>query len=157
MSELEVVNPVTGEVVDLSGMATDQLALLTEQIDEVAGELSMFRRAAVQQVCDRMDKELKREAVVGGYKLTVNAPTKEEVSLPALAVTLHRLEDDGVIAEDVVDRVIVTPEPKPVAPRVAKTELNKLLKHPDPQVVEALREAIDVVPQHRTLRVERVG
>lgn len=153
-SQLETVNPATGEILDLRALTTDQLAALSIDTGEYRDHIQRFRDEVVAELAARMDRELKRSAEIGGYKLTVNAPTRDDWDLPRLRAVLDGLRDQGVLG-DVADQVIYRPDPKPVDETVRRIELNKLLKHPDGAVVEQIRGCCEQVPQRRTVRVER--
>lgn len=150
---LDTVNPATGELLDLRALTTDQLAELSLDVGDYRDRIQRFRDEVVAELAGRMDRELKRTAQIGDYRLTVNAPTRDEWDIVRLSNTLTALRDQGVLG-DVADEVIYTPDPKPMPATVRRVEVNKLLKHPDPTVVEQIRSCCEPVPQRRTLKVE---
>lgn len=154
---LTVVHPATGELLDLAGQPTDQLVELVTGAREYAAQVAEFRAQVEQVICDRMDRELSRTAIVGGHRLTVNAPTSDDWDLDRLDQVLAELVERGVITADAALAVIDQPPPKPQPERVVRAALNKLLKHPDPEVVAMLRECARAVPQRRTLKIERLS
>lgn len=155
MTGQQLVHPATGEILELADRTTDQLAELAAGAADYIRQVHEFRTAVEQVIAERMDRELSRTAQVGGWKLTVNAPTRDEWDLDRLAQVLGELVERGVISVDAAGQVIEQPPPKPQPERVARTALNKLLKHPDPEVVGMLRECAAPVPQRRTLKIER--
>ena len=153
---LTVVHPATGELLDLAGQPTDQLVELVEGARDYQAQVADFRAVVEEVICDRMDRELSRTAQVGGHRLTVNAPTRDDWDLDMLHEVLAELVERGVITGEAALAVIEQPPPKPVPERVVRVALNKLLKHPDGEVVEMLRECATQVPQRRTLKIERL-
>lgn len=154
---LELVHPVTGELLDVAGAATTDLAAAAAAISEHVDRVFEFRQALVDEVARRMDRMNTRSEVVGDLKLTTNAPATESYPVAPTRDALQRLVDDDVLDPEVIARVIVTPPPADPQPKVAARELNKLKRHDDPRVARALGAVRQVSPQRRTLKVERVG
>ncbi|MCK9250042.1 MAG: hypothetical protein M0P31_13845 [Solirubrobacteraceae bacterium] len=127
---VEVVNPLTGELVDIAAMATDALALERNEIRAAQDAIATWRRAIDAELTARLDHEAKRSARVAGYKLSVTAPTVRETDALGLRTALLALAADGVLSEAAVDAAVeVVPTYK--ARRVG---INALHKHADERV-----------------------
>lgn len=155
---LAVMNPATGEVIDLVDATTTDLARAVQAVNELYGELAAFRQALIDEVAGRMDTANARTEQVGDYKLTTNAPTESTYGVQALREELAPLTegDDAPLNPIVLERLITTPPPAEPEPRVDKREVNKLAKSGDPRVLAALARARTVSPNRRTLKVEQV-
>lgn len=154
---LAVMNPATGEVIDLVDATTTDLARAVLSVGELYGELSAFRQALIDEVAGRMDTANARTEVVGNYKLTTNAPTESTYSVDALREALTPLTqgDDAPLDPSVLSRLIILPVPALPEPKVDKREVNKLKASTDPRVLAALAQARTISPNRRTLKVER--
>ena len=153
-----IVHPLTGGVLELDA-PTDQLAAVLEEHREILSVLAEWRSLVERELVRRMDSANTRKEEVGGYLLEVNAPRTESYSVDAMREALAPLVDEGILDEVVLERVITMSVPKPVAPqeRVAKTEVNKLKKHPEEAVRAAIAEACEEIPNNRTLKIGRVA
>ncbi|HEU4975723.1 MAG TPA: hypothetical protein VFT50_11580 [Baekduia sp.] len=156
VTDMTVVNPATGEVVDLDTAPTTDLASGLQDLEALLTRLGDFRQLVIDTLAGRMDTANSRTERVGEFILETNAPTVEDCPVGPLREVLDRLVADGVLDGSVVDRVITTPPPKFPEPRVAKRELNKLKGHADERVTDAISEVVERRPQRRTLKIKRV-
>lgn len=152
-----LVHPTTGEVLDLAGATTTELAAGLVELDELLSELGAFRQAAVDEVARRMDRVNTRTERVGEWELETNAPTTETYAVDVLRERLAPLVEAGTIDQELVDRLVTTPAPKPPEPRVDKRELNKLKRTTDRDVLAAIAAARTINPQRRNLKLRRIG
>lgn len=155
-SELELVHPSSGEVVDLKAASTDELAVQFDRLLELRARLDEFGQAIVNEVAERMDRRGERKTLLGDVELEVNAPSSEEYLLDVLRGELEALVAAGAIDEELVAKVIRTPPPAKPEPRVDKREVNKLKKSTDRRVLAAIAKARDVKSAKRTLKVKGV-
>lgn len=153
-----IVHPLTGDVLELDA-PTDQLAAVLEDHREILSVLAEWRSLVERELVRRMDSANTRKEEIGGYVLEVNAPRTESYSVDTTREALAPLVEEGILDEVVLERVITMSVPKPVAPqeRVAKTEINKLKKHPAEEVRAAIAEACEEIPNHRTIKIARVS
>jgi hypothetical protein len=129
---------VTGEVIDLAGAATSDLARVRDQLVQWERTTLVSAKHAIDdELARRLDYEGRRSAIVGDWKITVAAPTKTAWDGERAHRALRRLVRAGLIshdrAHDCVERV-VTYKPKHGA-------LSQLLRHADERVRDAIREA----------------
>mgnify|MGYP000847483191 FL=1 len=148
--QLTVVHPATGEILDLAGQPTDQLAGLLNGCRVYQQQVADFREQVEQVICDRMDRQNQRTAVVGTVKLTVNAQARTEWDLERLRAVLADLVRAGLLNEDAAAAVIERPVPKPLPERVNAAAARKLEGH------EQVRECARKVAQRRTVKIERL-
>jgi len=150
-----VVHPATGEILDLADTPTTDLAAVYDELVDFAGRLTDYRAAIVAEVCRRLDANNARTERVGDWTLETNAPTVEEYLTRELRVELEALVEAGILEQGAIDRCIVTPAPPPPEPKVDKREVNKLKRHPDRRVLEALSRSRVVRSATRKLTVKR--
>lgn len=148
-----IVHPTTGEALDLKGATTTDLAEAILELGDLYARLGVFKDRITSEIAARMDKMNSRTEGVGRYKIVVNAPTTETYPVPTLRAALQKLIDDDQLEAGVLDKVIVTPEPKAPEPRVDQREINKLKRHPNPRVQAAIAKARDVQPAKRTAKI----
>lgn len=151
-----IVNPATGEALDLAGTTTDLCAAVAG-IGEVRQMLDDYRQAVEDEIARRMDAANSRKDRVGDWEISVNAPTTETYPTDVLRDVVAQLVADGILDAVVLDRVIVRPEPKPPEPRVDRREINKLRKHPNPEVAAQIEAAAVVAPARRNVKIERIS
>jgi hypothetical protein len=150
-----VVEPVTGEALELESMAPTELAERLEALDELRGRLGDYRRALIDEAASRLDAENTRKRIFGDFELETNAPSEETYTPARVRAALAPLVAAGKLTAEALDRILVTPDPAPPAERVDKRELNKLKRSPDGDVLRAIHAARDVRPATRTLKVNR--
>lgn len=150
-----ILNPASGEVIDLDAADLPALAAQVDRVGEMFGNLGLFRQALVDEAAKRLDRLNARKDVVGDYVIETNAPTTATYTIEAVRNQLRDLIAEGILDESVLDRVIVQDPPKAPPPKLAKVELNKLARHEDRRVAGALARARTVAPQRRTLTVKR--
>lgn len=155
-TELEVLNPASGELLNLRELDTNDLALTVARIDEHVGEVAAFRKALVDEAVRRLDSLAKRKANVGGYELETNAPTTVDYRDDVLRAKLEELIEAGELDRAILEQLWPAPPPAPPpAPKLNKRELNKLKA--DPRVAPAIAAASVRVNNTRTLKVRVAG
>ena len=155
--QLQVVHPATGELLDLAGQPTGQLADLLAGCRDYQQQVADFREQVEREICDRMDMELDRTAQAGGWKITVNAAARDEWDLDRLAVVLAELIDRNVISEAAALKVIGQPPPKPQPKVLRRQALNVLVKDATPETKALIAECASPVAQRRTVKIERLS
>lgn len=160
VTSLEVAHPATGEVIDLKAAPTPELAAGLEQLDDLMGQLREFRQAVVDEAAARLDAlGARKELITEDLELETNPPTTDEYPVEATRAELEALVEAGVLDAAIVDRVIVQPPtpppPGPPPKRVAKAEVNKLLKSSDRRVLQALGRARQRTTNRRTIKIKR--
>jgi hypothetical protein len=148
------VIPVTGEVVAQTATTTELVAAL-ELIDSYVDDLRDVRQTLVDEAARRLDANGVRSAEVGDLKLATNPPAEDRYDVRRLRENLEPLIEAGKLDAALLDALIVTPDPKPVEPRVDRRRLNVLLKSDDRELLAALAGARDRVTTRRTLKIER--
>lgn len=151
-----IVHPGTGEAIDLATATTTDLAGRMEELSELLSDLGAFRRALINELAGRLDAAGRRSATVGEFTIATNAPTEEIVDVATLREALEQLVDERVITRDAIDAVIVTPDPKPPAPRVDKRALNVLRRTDNSQLADAIDQATSRAKTNRTIKIERI-
>lgn len=148
-----VVEPITGEILDLATATTTDLAAAVERIADALDALHEVRVDLVEEVARRLDSMNTRSEVVGEYVLKTNAPTVESYDPEVLAGAVEALVAAGALAPEVAGRIVKTVTKTEV--KVDRTEVNKLKKSADPAILAAVAGARRILPQRRTLKVER--
>lgn len=151
-----IVNPATGEALDLTG-PTNDLAAAVVGLGEVRQMLDDYRHAVEAEIARRMDAANTRKERIGEWEISVNAPTTESYPTDLVREQLAYLIEKHGLDPVVMDRVIVTPDPKPAEAKVDRREINKLLKHPDPEVGERIGRASVTAPARRNVKIERLS
>lgn len=149
------VHPATGEIVSLDvehGGTTDALAAHRHAVVQLKRALDDFASVLDAELTARLDRANTRSASVGPWMLEGKAPSTTEYPVPALEEALDLLIFDGRLDEDVKARVLVEQPPPP--PKVDRREVNKLLRHTDPDVVALIRDVGVEQPQRRTVTVK---
>jgi len=149
--QLTVVHPATGELLDLAGQPTGQLADLLAGCRDYQQQVADFREQVEQEICRRMDRQNSRSAMVGQVRLTVNAQARTEWDLERLRTVLAELVTAGELDPAAAAAVIERPVPKPLPERVNAQAARKLDGH------DAVRECSRKVPQRRTVKIERLS
>lgn len=153
----ELVIPLTGEVIDLDKAATTDLCEARQRLQDLTSDAGRVVAYLGEELARRLDAANKRTATVGEWDLEANAPTTDEYLLDVLTEELCRLVEAKVLESQVVGEVIVTPPPAKPSPRVDKRELNKLKRHPDPRVRQAIGKARVRKTNRRSVRMTRKG
>lgn len=144
----EVVLPSTGELVDLSEMATDEIAGQVDYYGQISQTIGRFRRAATDELATRLDYETKQTFDAGDWKISINAPTEKRWDVDRLADTLDKFVETGVISQAAASRCLR------VKTEVAAREVEKLIKNP--RTAPEISLCYEVVPATRKLTVSRV-
>ncbi|MCK9250664.1 MAG: hypothetical protein M0P31_17005 [Solirubrobacteraceae bacterium] len=133
---VEVVNPLTGELVDVAALPTDALAVERNEIRAARDAISAWARAIDGELTARLDREARRSATVAGYKLSVTAPEVWSTDALGLRNALAALVADGVLSQAAVDAA-VEPVTKVEARRRGLTALHN---HADERVKSTVAE-----------------
>lgn len=154
-----VVNPVTGEMVDLA-LGTDTIARARREVVDAKDQLDVFATDLDTELNARLDAANLRSAIVDDgsgecrWEITGKAAFTEEYPVVQLQEALDLLIDVEKLTPAVKDAVLVE-QPRP-APKVNKRELNKLLKHMDPEVRDLIASCKIEKPQKRTVGVKQL-
>jgi hypothetical protein len=148
----EVVIPVVGQVLDLTGPLLD----LGEALDDIRDIESQFRaakRVISDAVLERMDFDSRYTFREGPFELRGDGPGRVEYDGAALAHVLAQLVDDGLISEDAAKaacEVVQTYKPKAAG-------IKNLLKRGG-RIAEAIEKTAEPVPdERRRVSVKRVS
>lgn len=107
-TELEVLNPTTGEVLDLASASTDELAAVLDKLKSFTEAVTDFRRDVTDEVLRRMDKRGLWTVHLGGVKVTGASPAAVEYEdLPGLWRKLQALVPD-VLEAGAIDDALTT-------------------------------------------------
>lgn len=101
-----ILNPATGEVLDLATEPSDVLARALVEVREAEVNLRAFVGHVKAEVLARMDAEGTWTVRAGGYKLTGDGPGRTEFDAPALWLALQALVEDGTITDGARDRAV---------------------------------------------------
>jgi hypothetical protein len=153
-----VVHPVSGEVITLRDVPTDELALgLKVDLERVAEAVVAARQAVIDEVARRLDRTGGRSAELeldDGRRLKVetNAPTTEVYPFRETREAILELVEREVLDATAIGRVLVYPDPPPAPdPRVDKRAINALKRIPD--VARELGRLRRIENVKRTLKV----
>lgn len=144
-----VVNPATGEAIELASEATDLLAAERKGVTELRSDLANYAFYLDEELTRRLDKENTRSADVGEWHIETKAPTTISFEPDRLAVAIHDLIAEDLLGESVAERVFI-PQPD----KINRREVDKLLKHSDKRVREHIAAAGTEEPQRRTVSVK---
>ena len=143
-----VVSPGTGELVDLSQLATDDLAAQLDEFAEHTKVIARFRRVASDELAARLDHEGRRSAEVGEWHIEVTAPTQKDWDVDRLADTLDRFVEKGTISQAKASRCLrVKVEP-------VWSEVKTLLS--DPRTAPEVSLCFEEAPATRTIKLRPV-
>jgi hypothetical protein len=151
-AELQVV-AATGTVIDLAG-PTEDLVAAADDISEAIHELYSAKAAITSVVAARLDKLNRRSDQFGRFTVKVNAPKETVWDIDGLRSKLWTLVGEGVLDESVViDDVIKSV----VEYKVSAREVNKLRKHADERVIDAITSSERQEDQRRYLSISLAG
>lgn len=149
----EVVNPVTGEVLDLSSATDELLGRILEQARDVEGGLKGFKKAIQIEVHRRLDGEGRWTREAGPIRLVGQGPLTPDYDPGRAREALEVLRDEGKISEATLERCCPLEDPKP---KPKKGEIAKL-RRSNPDADALLEEAEKPVDQtSRSVKVEEV-
>lgn len=151
-----IANPATGEVIDLDNADSVELAQALAELAFLLTDVDLFRHSLVDELARRLDRENRRSAELGPFKVETNPPTEEVYTPDSVRRELGPLVEEGLLAPEVLHRLITLPTPRPPSPRVDKREVGKLKRSDDRRILAALARARDVRPQSRTITVKRL-
>ena len=121
----ELVIPGTGEVLDLEGMATDDLAARMDEVRELRARLADADRAMSDELLARMDRRSEWTATVGDWRVEGSSPeTLIDYDVDALRDALQALVVAGLIDPEAASAAVRTT----VTHRPAKSRINRLVK-----------------------------
>lgn len=146
----ELVHPLYGDVLDVANEATDSLAGIRSQVVEDKRSLDQYAFHLDAELTGRLDAENTRSAEVGQWRIETKAPQVTKYPADALSAALDALIAAGKLSESVKDRCLVPQPPKPDL-----REVNKLLRHADEDVRNAVAEVAVQEEQRRTVKVSR--
>lgn len=150
-----VVNPATGEALELTSEATDRLAHERRGVTDLKRSLDQYASHLDEELTRRLDRMGRRSADVNGWTIETKAPTTTDYPADALRSALEDLIDADLLADEVMDDVLV---PQPVTYKLNRTRLNTLLKHPDERVRSALAAcAVETDVARRSVTVKEPG
>lgn len=149
---VQVVNPATGEAVELASAATDHLAQERRSVTDLKRDLDHYATFLDGELTRRLDRMGRRSASVGGWGIETKAPTTTEWDEALLYEALVDLVDWELLEAEVVDEVLVPVEPVPR--KLNRTRLNTLLKHPEERVRKTLEACSQEVPQRRSVSIK---
>lgn len=149
-----VVNPATGEALELTSEATDRLAQERRGVTDLKRALDSYASHLDDELTRRLDRMGRRSADVGGWTIETKAPTVTDYPVAALRAALEDLVDADLLDDPVVDEVLV---PQPVTHKLNRTRLNTLLKHPEERVRAALKACAVENEQRRSVSVKEPG
>jgi hypothetical protein len=151
---VEVVNPATGESVELASETTDRIAAERRGVTDLKRALDQYASHLDDELTRRLDRMGRRSADVGGWTIETKAPTTTDYPVDALRGALEDLIDADLLDEAVRDDLIVPT----TTYKLNRTRLNTLLKHPDERVREALAAcAVESEVARRTVTVKEPG
>lgn len=148
-----IVQPITGEAIELADWRADRLAGELEDVDDLRYRVNAYRDAIVAELARRADARGARKVRVDGVEYEVNAPTEEAYDPGRLMAALAPLVADGTIDQELVDALVVTPPPKRPAPRVDRRRVNTLKRSTNRRLLAALAAARVVAPARRTVKI----
>jgi len=93
-----LVDPRSGEVVDLGAAPSDQLIDVVLECRRQEAMLSKWRKASEDELRRRLEREGRRVAVVGDYELKVDTGFRREWNADDLRYALDELVRRGVLA-----------------------------------------------------------
>ena len=147
-----VVNPATGNTLDLPSETTDILAAERLDVIETKRALDNYASHIDTELTARLDKMGRRSANVNGWTIETKPPTTTDYPVDALRGALEDLIDADLLADEVMDDVLV---PQPVTYKLNRVRLNTLLKHPNERVREALAAcAVETEVARRSVTVK---
>jgi len=142
----EVIVPGTGELLDLSNTATEEIARIVEHVSEAQAEIARFKRAASDELASRLDHEGRRSATIGDYHVSVNAPVEKQWDAVKLKDTLMMFVGQDQISVEKADRCIR------YKPEVVWSEVKLLLS--DPRLAPEISLCYEEVPTTRYVKVK---
>lgn len=154
-TDLEVLNPASGELLNLRELDTNDLARAVARVDRHVIAVADFRKALIGESVRRLDSLAKRKALVGGYELETNAPSTVEYREDVLRENIEALVEAGKLEAAILEQLWPTPAPAPPPkPKLDKRVVNKLKA--DPDVAPAIAAASVRVNNNRTLKVREL-
>lgn len=147
-----VVNPATGEALELASEATDRLAQERRAVTHLKRDLNDYLTFIDGELTRRLDRMGRRSAVVAGYTIETKAPTTTEYDQALLRNAIEDLIACDLLDQPVLDEVLVPVDPVPR--KLNRTRLNTLLKHPNEKVREVLEACAQDVPQRRSVSIK---
>lgn len=122
MSTTDLMIPGTGELIPLDG-PTDHLAEAFDAISDLERQLRDARGAIRAELLTRLDRENRRSAEVGDWKLEAEAPDQTDYDPDELAPILARLVGEEKISAEAMDKALE----RKVERLPRKRELSRLL------------------------------
>jgi hypothetical protein len=149
-----VIAPHTGEVIPL-GSTTDVLAEWVDDLKAVRQKISLTIDTLADELNQRLDVESVRSARIGEWRIEGKAAFTVEYDPVRLHAAVFGLATDGKLSEGVAARTVIQPAVKDW--KVDRREVNKLLRHADPEVRAAVEACAVEKAQKRSINVKRAA
>lgn len=147
------VEPVTGELLELEAATPEALVEALDQIADYLDRIAGYKAEIVGEIARRADRRGERRTELGGYVFEVNPPTVDTYNVGELQAALAPFVADGRLDQVAVERLVRYPQPKRPPPEVAKSELGKLWKSNDRELLAALARVRQRGTPKRTARI----
>jgi len=131
-----VLDPVSGEVVELGVAETERLAEFRDFLGDCKRRIDEVLVEVDAEVTRRLDADNVRSSKAGGFEVKTEAPYVTTWDTARLGVALEALVVAGKLTRKAATAALVPQPPPPPKPNAA--ELKKLLAHVDAEVVEAI-------------------
>jgi hypothetical protein len=148
VGEVSVVNPTTGELVDLRNAEPDEIAAALEGIRDWENSARTAKQLISAEIHARMDRSASWTLRAGDYELRGQSPDRSGWDVNRLREVLYDLVGTGAITPEAADEAVKAE----VKYSVSKRGLNALLKLGG-DIAAALRacEVEDTRPRRLTL------
>ena len=149
--EVQLVNPFTGELLELKEAGTDQLAEFSTQLDVAVQRIGEMRQVIEGEWIRRADMDVTE--VIEGEQYRVSVPaagTTTRWDAGRVKETLTELIAEGVLSEAALSEILVSkpaPDPRPDA-----RKLKKLTDRDD--IGERIKACSVELPKPRSVKVE---
>jgi hypothetical protein len=102
-----VVDPISGEVhADARDLESDRLAQLAYRLRQAEAERRLWRSAIEDELRSRLEREGRKEAIVGDYALAITSGKRREWDADELEGVVSDLVDSGVLAAGEIAELI---------------------------------------------------
>lgn len=153
-AENEILDPRTGELIDLDEATEETLASFRLWIQELEEQAKAAKRAIDAAIHRRMDRDASWTRQAGGeFKLVGRSPGAEpDYNVDQLVAALAGLVRAGKISPEAARAAA----PEETKRKVSKAGVKALRALRDPEIDEALDNARKP-PPNRTIKVERIS
>ena len=101
-----VIDPASGEVIQLAEATTTRLAALIDDSRDLESRVREMKRAVTGELCRRLDDEATLSVRLGGWKVTAQNPEVTAYDGPALFDALHALVDQDIITLAAAEKAV---------------------------------------------------